>query len=345
MENLPVPDRGVWCGQLPEHILFSLGNRCGRTWIQWSDCMKTRLLFLCLLFGCSGLIMGVITGCQPAPNQKAVLMTTPGSYAPARNPIPDPDLHLVSSLYSHKRTTTENWNRLEKLTQTTVHHDFLRAAAKSMQTAYPEWIKGYGKNALYWKDSTATRWNYRISTLHFHILMSMGRLRMESVFRKMYGNSSQEVQSQFTTVHWLPNTLNQKIKFSTTNGAANALQEVSNALDTLPQFKKYLTPLGGTFNWRTISGTNMMSPHAFSIAIDINTKYADYWRWSPEFKADKPLKYRNRIPMEIVEVFEAHGFVWGGRWPHYDTMHFEYRPEVKLYNDWFAQSDYKRYDQ
>ncbi|WP_407639298.1 M15 family metallopeptidase [Desulfarculus baarsii] len=29
------------------------------------------------------------------------------------------------------------------------------------------------------------------------------------------------------------------------------------------------------------------------------------------------------MPRDIVEVFEAHGFVWGGRWRRYDTMHFE----------------------
>lgn len=39
------------------------------------------------------------------------------------------------------------------------------------------------------------------------------------------------------------------------------------------------------------------------------------------------IKYANCIPMEIVRVFEKHGFIWGGRWYHYDTMHFEYRPE------------------
>ena len=40
------------------------------------------------------------------------------------------------------------------------------------------------------------------------------------------------------------------------------------------------------------------------------------------------IKYVNRIPKEIVKVFEKHGFIWGGRWYHYDTMHFEYRPEL-----------------
>jgi hypothetical protein len=38
----------------------------------------------------------------------------------------------------------------------------------------------------------------------------------------------------------------------------------------------------------------------------------------------------NRIPWEIVEVFEKHGFISGGKWYHYDTMHFEYRPELLL---------------
>ena len=40
------------------------------------------------------------------------------------------------------------------------------------------------------------------------------------------------------------------------------------------------------------------------------------------------IPYKNRIPWEIVNVFERHGFVWGGKWYHYDTMHFEYRPEL-----------------
>ncbi|NUM57423.1 MAG: M15 family metallopeptidase, partial [Bdellovibrionaceae bacterium] len=26
--------------------------------------------------------------------------------------------------------------------------------------------------------------------------------------------------------------------------------------------------------------------------------------------------------------FESEGFIWGGKWNHYDTMHFEYRPEL-----------------
>jgi hypothetical protein len=40
------------------------------------------------------------------------------------------------------------------------------------------------------------------------------------------------------------------------------------------------------------------------------------------------IPYRNVIPQGIVDIFEKHGFIWGGKWYHYDTMHFEYRPEL-----------------
>ena len=29
-------------------------------------------------------------------------------------------------------------------------------------------------------------------------------------------------------------------------------------------------------------------------------------------------------------LIERHGFIWGGNWYHYDTMHFEYRPELLM---------------
>ena len=71
-----------------------------------------------------------------------------------------------------------------------------------------------------------------------------------------------------------------------------------------------------------------MSAHSYGIAIDINVKMSDYWLWANKGKGETAkILYKNRIPLELVRVFEKHGFVWGGRWYHYDTMHFEYRPE------------------
>lgn len=208
----------------------------------------------------------------------------------------------------------------------------VQSGARAFLDAYPEWFDRFEGRSLVWKDGSRTTWQRSLTPRQFHQLMRIGRLHLGPIYRKMYGDSKSDASEQLTTVIWLPGSKKQKIKFAKTNGAAEALQRVSNALDSLKHLHKYLTPIGGTFNWRNIAGSKSQSVHSYGIAIDINTKYADYWRWSPEFKAGKRLKYRNRIPEELVAVFEREGFVWGGRWPHYDTMHFEYRPEVKLYN-------------
>ena len=90
-------------------------------------------------------------------------------------------------------------------------------------------------------------------------------------------------------------------------------------------------PAAGTYNCRLIAGTNRVSGHGYGIAIDIAVGQSDYWRWAAKRttkETDATVPYRNRIPLEIVHVFEKHGFIWGGRWYHFDTMHFEYRPEL-----------------
>ena len=56
--------------------------------------------------------------------------------------------------------------------------------------------------------------------------------------------------------------------------------------------------------------------------------FSDYWRWNGPVDREKTVPFKNRILHRIVEIFERHGFIWGGKWYHYDTMHFEYRPEM-----------------
>ena len=69
------------------------------------------------------------------------------------------------------------------------------------------------------------------------------------------------------------------------------------------------------------------SAHGFGIAIDIAAAHSHYWlRTKPGAVAISLIKMR--FPGEIVCIFEAHGFIWGGKWYHYDTMHFEYRHEL-----------------
>ncbi|CZE48466.1 M15 family metallopeptidase [Campylobacter geochelonis] len=153
----------------------------------------------------------------------------------------------------------------------------------------------------------------------------IGRVRNYEFLGKIYGSSEEEVKANLVDVVWLKNSLNLKLKFNSKNGAAAALSKVSDELDELVSKDlsnlAFLQDIGGTFKWRKIAKTNRPSAHSYGIAIDINAAKSNYWQW------DKKFKFTNQIPLAIVKIFEKHGFIWGGRWKHYDTMHFEYRPE------------------
>ncbi len=152
-----------------------------------------------------------------------------------------------------------------------------------------------------------------------------GRLRYDPFFAAMYGGTAKAVAKNLTTITWF----GQKVTVTKVNGTDLALQAVANDLAALvakqPELRKYVTPSAGTYNFRTIAGTKRLSMHAYGIGIDLNTAYSDYWRWTGK---GTPPSYRNRIPCEIGGVFERHGFIWGAKWYHYDSMHFEYRPEL-----------------
>ena len=155
-------------------------------------------------------------------------------------------------------------------------------------------------------------------------LSDAGRSRCEQLFKSMYGHSEEEVKSNLVKVPWF----GQKIPFTKVNGAADSLLVVASKLEHHPEYHQYMKQ-SSSFYWRTVRGAKRQSAHSYGIAIDINTSFSNYWLWSnPGAKETDTIRYVNRIPLELVHIFEKHGFIWGGRWYHYDTMHFEFRPEL-----------------
>lgn len=154
-------------------------------------------------------------------------------------------------------------------------------------------------------------------------LNDASRCRNYELLGAVYGDNENEVRKNLVDTTFMGKML----KFNKLNGASKALEKVSIELERLsrknPKLLDYLQDIGGTFKWRTIAGTNHLSAHSYGIAIDLNVARSSYWRWQRE--------YENQIPQEIVYAFEKQGFIWGGRWHHFDTMHFEYRPE------WFVK--------
>lgn len=151
-----------------------------------------------------------------------------------------------------------------------------------------------------------------------------GRIRNLPFFRAMYGSTKAQVETHLVDVIWS----GKKVKFSSVNGAAQALKAVSAEIGKVEAFRQYVQG-ATTYNYRKIAGSNRLSTHSFGIAIDIKVDSSDYWLWNyPHATESDSIRYRNKIPMQLVEIFEKHGFIWGGRWYHYDTVHFEYRPEM-----------------
>lgn len=225
--------------------------------------------------------------------------------------------------------------------------------AQKLVNAYPDQLKAVEGNYIVWKDGTRMLWddgktktfdqqlnspdlqdqmaqNYPVGEKYEVPSRNQdpGRIRYEPFFQKMYGASKAEVEKNLVEINWLPKTTpGVKLKVTKVNGVAEKLQAISNELDSRKHLHKYLVNPGGTFSWRKIAATTRMSNHSYAIAIDINVAQSNYWQWEVK-DTTATIPYRNKIPMEIVLLFEKYGFVWGGKWYHYDTMHFEYRPEL-----------------
>lgn len=156
----------------------------------------------------------------------------------------------------------------------------------------------------------------------FSTRQDAGRVRIYSLLDQVYGKNEHEIKKNLTRVQFLK----QRVLFNKKNKAAESLQRVSKELSDLlkvkPGLAKYIYP-ADTYYYRKISKTTLLSAHSYGIAIDLSPNRTQYWQRDKNWKTISQIQY----PMEIVHVFEKHGFIWGGRWFHYDSMHFEYRPE------------------
>ncbi len=220
---------------------------------------------------------------------------------------------------------------------------------KHLQEAYPQHVNEVTTHYIAWHDGsripieTSSPLFDKIADWYYHLNASLGIItrkdikqeRYEPVFRKMYGNSAAQVKKNLTTVYWMPHVFGKRfpLKVTTINEVDKKLKRISAELEKLPpSYYKYVANPAGSFYWRNVEGESYLSSHSFGIAIDINSHYSNYWLWDL-LRLKRPiseLTCQNRIPKKIVQIFAKEGFFWGGHWYYYDTMHFEYRPDLLL---------------
>lgn len=221
---------------------------------------------------------------------------------------------------------------------------------QALLEAYPDFIAEIRDNTVIFKDGTsmpfddgrdkdfATRLDncdvedmffvrYRLPDPAPDFQEDAGRMRSDKLFKKMYGESAAAVQKTLVPVKWF----GQNVMFTSRNGAADSLRAVAREIANHPELKPYLKS-SGTFYWRPVRGAKRMSAHSYGMAFDIAVDKSDYWLWKAGTNNENArVKYANRIPRKLVEIFQRHGFIWGGAWYHFDTMHFEFRPEILRY--------------
>jgi hypothetical protein len=228
-----------------------------------------------------------------------------------------------------------------------------QSALDVLVAAYPDQLAGHDDHDLIWKDGTRLPVSddhpqktfdellnhpsisdqfaipYRLGPIKAPPALNEdpGRIRNEAFFLKMYGDCRNgEVLKKMRPVAWLPNRGGNTILATTVNGIADRLEKISGELEQLPASTlKYVSPSSGVYNCRVIAGSNLISVHSYGAAIDLNAKFGDYWRWSMK---NSKFTWHNQMPYRVVEIFERNGFIWGGKWYHFDTLHFEYRPEI-----------------
>ena len=162
--------------------------------------------------------------------------------------------------------------------------------------------------------------------------------RSEDFLERLFDARSQKkTESHIVTVDFLG------FRVDVHEWIAEPLRGVAAELEALrardPQAAAFLAGLSEVdgFNYRDVAGTLSRSYHSYGLAVDLIPRSyggrAPYWRWVME-KTDRwwatPYEQRWMVPLPIVSAFESHGFVWGGKWMFFDTMHFEYRPEILI---------------
>lgn len=150
-----------------------------------------------------------------------------------------------------------------------------------------------------------------------------GRIRFDPLFQATYGASEARVREALVPLDFMG------ARLKVHRQVAPAFRRVAARVEALvagdSSLRPFVTGVGGTFLWRTIANTKRQSAHAYGVSLDLNVARSHYWEWQ---KPKRPVRWKNDVPQALVDAFEAEGFIWGGRWYHYDTMHFEYRPEL-----------------
>jgi hypothetical protein len=160
------------------------------------------------------------------------------------------------------------------------------------------------------------------------------------VMESLWGTSEREIRTHGRLVTFLDHRM--FVNRLLVEPLASVERELRRAAVHDREVARWIGELSITYSFvsRDIAGTSSPSQHGFGLAVDLVPRsYGGrhvYWRWSRALDREGwwriPLERRWSPPASVVRTFERHGFVWGGKWSHFDAIHFEYRPDIIAYS-------------
>jgi hypothetical protein len=167
------------------------------------------------------------------------------------------------------------------------------------------------------------------------------RPRSHYFFDALYrAHNHNEAYERVKTIRFLGN--NVTVHYSILGYLSLVEEHILAASRTNAQVQAWINNINNLagWSWREVADTQARSFHSYGAAIDILPRSLGgreiYWLWASNHRQDWwniPFERRYHPPNAVIQAFESYGFVWGGKWPFFDTMHFEFRPEIFILNN------------
>jgi hypothetical protein len=161
--------------------------------------------------------------------------------------------------------------------------------------------------------------------------------RSPHFFNALYrAHNRNEASRQIRTIRFLGKNIN--VHYMIVEKLTLIEERIMEAAKTDTQVQAYLNNIEtiAGWSWREVSGSQTRSFHSYGVAIDILPRELGgrqiYWQWAGPNWRSIPHERRYNPPDAVIRAFESFGFFWGGYWLPFDTIHFEYRPEVFILN-------------
>ncbi len=169
-----------------------------------------------------------------------------------------------------------------------------------------------------------------------------GRISSTAFFDAVYDSFTRsDVESHIVNFNFLDRSIMVHEKITgPLRRVESRIRSLAAESDEVDRFVREMGSVS-SYAWRQVRDTQGKSFHSMGLAVDILPSDAKgraiYWNWEKNKGNDLwmliPLSERWAPPADVVDAFEKEGFTWGGSWPVWDNMHFEYRPELLLWRD------------